>query len=122
MHARHTSTTALRWGFVAALALTAGSALAATVPSFTITAPTDRATVSSPVTVTVALTNAKLGKPTDGLDHLHISVDGGQPTPVYKDGPVTLPLAPGKHTVKVELSGPTHRTLLPPKSVTFTVK
>ncbi|TAL72242.1 MAG: hypothetical protein EPN56_02975 [Rhodanobacter sp.] len=102
------------WGF-------AGSAVAAT-PSFAITAPAAGATVSSPVAIVVAVQNAKIGKPTDGLDHLHVSVDGGPAMAVYQPGPVDLSLPAGKHTVEVELAGPTHAALLPPKSVTFTVR
>lgn len=90
-------------------------------PSFTIAAPAAGATVTSPVLVKVTLHGAQIGKPSSGLDHLHIAVDGGEPTPVY-DGPqLSLRLAPGKHTVEVDLAGPDHQPLLPPKSVTFVV-
>lgn len=117
IHSLHRS---LAWGLVAALA--SGGAMAAQAPSFSITSPAAGATVTSPVSLVVAVQGAKIGQPTDGLDHLHVVVDGGPVMPVYKPGPLKLPLTAGKHTVEVELAGPTHQPLAPPKSVTFTVK
>lgn len=112
----------LRGALVCAGLVFAGAAVAAQSPSFGITAPAAGATVSSPVAIVVAVQNAKIGKPTDGLGHLHVSVDGGPAMAVYQPGPVDLSLPAGKHTVEVELAGPTHAALLPPKSVTFTVR
>lgn len=105
-----------------ALATVAGAALAADGPAFTITAPAEGATVTSPVTVTVAVEGSTIGRPADGLDHLHIAVDEGKARSLYENTPQVLELAPGEHTVWIELAGPNHRALLPKKSVTFTVK
>ena len=102
--------------------LLAGAAVAADTPSFAITAPAAGATVASPVSIVVTVTDAKIGKPTVGLDHRHVSIDGGPVIAVYKPGPVSLLLPAGKHPVAVELAGPTHQPLLPPKSVAFTVR
>ncbi|MBS0211714.1 MAG: hypothetical protein JSR26_00855 [Proteobacteria bacterium] len=99
----------------------AGGALAQ-APAFAIASPKAGATVTSPVSVVVTVAGVKLGKSTDGLSHLHLSVDGGPTKPVYKEGPVRFTLPPGKHTLHVELAGPTHQPLLPAQSVTFTVK
>lgn len=104
-----------------ALALAAGGAVAADGPAFTVTAPTEGATVSSPVTVTVEVENAEIGRPADGLNHLHIAMDNGRAKSIYENGPQVYELAPGEHTVHVELAGPNHRALLPAKSITFTV-
>lgn len=108
-------------GALVALAAS-GGALAAEVPSFTIASPAAGAVVSSPVSVVVDVKGAQIGKPTDGLDHLHVSIDGGPAIAVYKNGPLSLPMKPGKHTVAVELAGPTHQPLEPPKRVAFSVK
>lgn len=117
-----------RWSGLAALCCAfggvalSGAAVAAELPTFAITAPAAGAVVGSPVSVVVDVKGARIGKPTDGLDHLHISVDGGPVIAVYKNGPISLPMPAGKHTVAVELAGPTHQPLEPPKSVAFSVK
>lgn len=102
----------------------AGGALQAQMvqPSFTIAAPAAGATVGSPVLVKVTMRGAQIGKPSSGLDHLHITVDGGEPTPIYDKPELSVRLAPGKHTVVVDLAGPDHQPLAPPKSVSFVVR
>lgn len=89
--------------------------------TLTINAPRDGATVTSPVTLDVALHGAKLGAPGDGLDHLHLSLDGGQPIADYDSSRLPLQITPGRHTLTIELAGPDHAPLLPQQSVTFTV-
>ncbi|MEO6976260.1 MAG: hypothetical protein ABI144_10385 [Gallionella sp.] len=104
-------------------ALVAGSqAQAATAPSFSIVSPQAGTTVASPVTLEIGVQGAQIGRPVDGLDHLHISVDGGPELALYQNRRVAVPLPAGRHTLQVELAGPTHQALLPPKSVTFTVR
>lgn len=118
-----------RWPWVgAALAVTlwlggAGGGLRAQLlqPSFTIAAPTAGATVGNPVLIRVTLEGAQIGKPSSGLDHLHIVVDGGEPVPIYDKPEWRVRLAPGRHTVLVDLAGPDHQALAPPKSVSFVV-
>ncbi len=100
----------------------AGPAGAASTPSFTITSPTNGATVSTPVAVVVTVRNATIGTPLMGMDHLHVSIDGGPQMAIYKPGPIDLPLPAGKHTISVELAGPTHEPLLPPKVIAITVR
>lgn len=90
--------------------------------SFQIQAPTAAASVRSPVTVKILVHGASIGRPEDGLDHLHIAVDHGDVVPVYKMPLAPLKLAPGQHTMEVELAGPDHQPLTAPQSVTFTVK
>lgn len=63
--------------------------------SFRIASPTSEASVSSPVPLSVVLEGAKLGLPTDGLDHLHIAVDGGQTLAIYETPEPSLTLPPG---------------------------
>ena len=90
--------------------------------SFSIVSPEAGATVSSPVQLSVALTDPELGWPTTGQDHLHVSVDGGPPQAIYKNRVLSLSVPAGKHIIGVDLAGPNHRSLLPPKYVTFTVR
>jgi len=89
--------------------------------SFQIESPTAAANIRSPVAIKVALHGATLGKPVDGLDHLHISVDGGEAIPVYAAPIPPLQLAPGRHTLTMDVAGPDHRPLTATKTVTFTV-
>lgn len=121
----------LLWGgaiLVAVIVAIGGARLAqssgsqATAASFLITSPASGATVSSPVPWAVKLQSAQIGSPTDGLDHLHISVDGGETLAVYETPVPPLRLSPGRHTVMVELAGPDHRALTTTQSVSFIVK
>jgi len=105
----------------AAIAIQAGGGADDPGVAFTINAPTDGATVSSPVTLDVALHGSQLGSPGDGLDHLHLSLDGGQPIAEYSSSRLPLQIPSGRHTLTVELAGPDHAPLLPDRSVTFTV-
>ena len=89
--------------------------------SFQIESPTAAANIRSPVAIKVALHGATLGQPEDGFDHLHISVDGGEAIPVYAAPIPPLHLAPGRHTLAMEVAGPDHRPLTRTKTVTFTV-
>lgn len=90
--------------------------------SFVIVSPEAGATVSSPVQLSVALTDTELGWPKTGQDHLHVSVDGGLPQAIYKNRVLSLSVPPGEHIIGVDLAGPNHRSLLPPKYVTVTVR
>lgn len=105
-----------------AACLFAGSGAWAAAPAFTITAPQDGATVVSPVVVQVDTHGIPIGQPIDGADHLHVSVDGGPELAVYRNGDISLPLQPGMHAIAVELAGPTHRPLLPPKIIHVLVR
>lgn len=102
--------------------LTQSSGNQASEASFLITSPASEATVNSPVTWDVRLQGAQLGSPTDGLDHLHIAVDGGQTLAIYEVPVPPLELPPGQHTLMVELAGPDHRSLTATQSVTFVVR
>lgn len=90
--------------------------------AFEILAPAEGATVQRPVQIELSVTGAEIGRPADGLDHVHVAVDGGPASSIYQPGPITLDLPPGKHTVMVEIAGPNHRALLPAKDVSFTVE
>lgn len=90
--------------------------------AFDILAPAEGATVKRPVQLELSLSGAEVGRPADGLDHVHVAVDGGRARSIYQPGPIPLDLAPGKHTVMVEIAGPNHRALLPAKHVSFTVE
>ncbi len=100
----------------------AGFPPAAAAADFSIVSPTDGAVLSSPVTLRITVTGAEVGYPTDGLDHLHVSLDGGPEVALYKNALVAIPVSPGRHTLSVELAGPTHAPLMAPKTVAFTVK
>lgn len=109
-----------------ALGLYAGTAAMAAEQgrsvAFDIVAPAEGATVKRPVQLELSLSGAEVGRPADGLDHVHVAVDGGRARSIYQPGPIPLDLAPGKHTVMVEIAGPNHRALLPAKHVSFTVE
>lgn len=92
-----------------------------TTVSFAIVSPAESATVSSPVKLGVTLKDTELGWPITGRDHLHVSVDGGPARAIYKNRVLNLPLSPGEHVIGVDLAGPTHASLLPPRYVRFTV-
>lgn len=102
--------------------LTQSSGNQASEASFLITSPASEATVSSPVPWSVRLSGAQLGSPTDGLDHLHIAVDGGQTLAIYESPVPPLKLPPGRHVLMVELAGPDHRSLTATQSVSFVVR
>lgn len=95
---------------------------AAPAASFQVESPTATASVRSPVAVKILVHGATIGSPEDGLDHLHIAVDRGDVVPVYKMPVAPLTLAPGRHTLEVDLAGPDHQPLTAPQTVTFTVK
>lgn len=99
-----------------------GQALSAATPSFAILSPAQGAVINSPIIIQVEVQGSTIGQPIEGLDHLHLSVDGGSEIAIYRNGLMRLPLAPGEHMLWVELAGPTHEGLLPPKSVSFTVR
>ncbi len=90
--------------------------------SFSIASPVAGSTVGALVDLRVMVKGSTLGAPTDGLDHLHVSVDGGQPLALYESPDLSLPLSQGKHTVVVELAGPSHQPLLQAQSVSFVVR
>lgn len=118
------------WGGIALLAVVAiGAAIVArssgsepSAISFQIASPASDTSVSSPVPLNVVLQGAKLGLPTDGLDHLHIAVDGGQTLAIYETPEPSLTLPPGQHTLIVEVAGPDHQALSAAQSVTFVVR
>lgn len=106
-----------------ALAAAFASASAfATLPTFSIISPKAGTTVASPVTLRVQVRGAEIGYPMQGLDHLHVSVDHGPEHALYHNDPVSIRLPAGPHTIYVEIAGPTHEPLEPPKSVAFVVK
>lgn len=90
--------------------------------SFTIVSPTASSTVTAPVDLVVALKGATLGAPAYGLDHLHVSIDGGQPLALYQTPELNMRLSEGDHTVVVELAGPSHQAQLPAQAVSFVVR
>ena len=114
---------AIAFALVVATPVLAKDAASATpAPSFQIQSPTAATSVRSPVPVKILVHGATIGSPEDGLDHLHIAVDHGDVVPVYKMPVAPLQLAPGQHTLEVELAGPDHQPLTAPQTVTFTVK
>lgn len=113
-------------GLVAALMLAAASvpgiaAADQTSPSFQILSPANGSTVSDPVKLSIAVHGAKIGLPSSGDDHLHISIDGGEPIAMYRLRDVDLNLPAGPHTIAVELAWPTHMPIGPWQKTTFTV-
>jgi len=72
-----------------------------------IDSPAAGATVTNPVRFAFTVTGATLGAPEKGLDHLHLSLDGGPELGLYEDT-VTSPLPAGRHTLTVELADAAH--------------
>lgn len=97
-------------------------ALAAPAPTFEIVSPKGGSTVNDPVKLDIAVQGVAIGTPSTGDDHLHVSIDGGPTQAVYDNHVFDLKLAPGKHTIGVELAYPTHAPVMAPKFVTFTVR
>lgn len=128
LHSRKNRASTLTWlGAVALVLASSMPALgtdagnAASAAAFQIESPTASASVRSPVAVEILVHGATIGSPADGLDHLHIAVDHGDVVPVYKMPVAPLALAPGRHTLEVDLAGPDHQPLTAPQTVTFTV-
>lgn len=111
-------------GLVAAAWLAGGGlhAAPAATPSVTIVSPTAGSTISDPVKLDIQVTGAEIGTPSSGNDHLHVTVDGGEPQAVYQNHVFSLQLPPGKHTIGVELAYPSHQPVAPWKFVAFTVR
>ena len=116
-------------GSVIFFAMALGNGLIATLgtasrpaASFAITSPISGATVDSPMQLRIAVAGAKIGKPSDGLDHLHVKVDDGEVQAIYYPSAPTVLLSNGQHTIIVDLAGPDHQSLTPPKFVTFFVR
>ena len=111
------------------VAVTLGKGLIATfgiasrpAASFAIASPISGTTVDSPMQLRIAVAGAKIGKPSDGLDHLHVKVDDGDVQAIYYPSAPTVLLSNGQHTIIVDLAGPDHQSLTPPKFVTFFVR
>lgn len=88
--------------------------------SISVESPVPGETVSSPVRFAFNIGGARLGAPEQGLDHLHISLDGGPEVGVYQDA-FSAPLPAGQHTVVAELADALHDSLGISTRVTFTV-
>lgn len=121
-NSRPRSHTLVALAVASVLAATSTAALAGARPDLTIASPKPGTVVHSPVQLVIYLTNAKIGRPVTGLDHLHISIDHGPVMADYKSTFLSIALPPGKHLIAVELAGPTHAPLLPWKTVQVTVK
>jgi hypothetical protein len=90
--------------------------------SFSITSPSNGATVKEPFTVQVS-TSAKLGPPSSGNDHYHLYFDGSQAN--YSVCPSTTcqvtGLSPGKHVIEASLRNADHSDAGPKDTITVTV-
>lgn len=106
---------------VGGVLLARGSGEEAPGTTVRIASPTADAETTAPVPLKVDLQGTTLGSPAEGLDHLHVAVDGGQPLALYETPQVSLPLVPGPHTLAVELAGPDHQPITAVQSVSFVV-
>ncbi|TAM87187.1 hypothetical protein EPN42_11965 [bacterium] len=88
--------------------------------SLSVESPAPGETVSSPVRFAFKVGGARLGAPEQGLDHLHLSLDGGPEVGVYQDA-FSAPLPAGQHTVVAELADALHDSVGVSTRVTFTV-
>ncbi len=85
-----------------------------------IDSPAADATVTNPVHFTFTVTGATLGAPENGLDHLHLSLDGGPELGLYENS-LTSPIPAGRHTLTVELADAAHDSTGVSAESTFTV-
>lgn len=92
-------------------------------PRLSILAPTDGATVTPPVKLRIS-TNAQLGAPDTGKDHVHVFLDGRtQRYTVVPSTTYTITTLPsGKHTISVTLQHADHSPAGADAQVTVTVK
>jgi len=118
----------------AALAL---FSLAHAAGSVDFVAPTDGATVSSPVAVTMGVSGMTVqpaGKIVDGTGHHHLIIDGepvpaGTPVPADKQHlhfgkgqtETTVELPPGKHTLTLQFADGLHQSYGPAMSKTIEI-
>ena len=92
-------------------------------PRLSILAPADGATVTPPVKLRIS-TNAPIGAPDTGKDHVHVFLDGRtQRYTVVPSTTYTLSSLPsGKHTISVTLQHADHSPAGADAQVTVTVK
>ena len=92
--------------------------------TFSITAPAANASVAEPFTLTIH-SNAALGDPSTGNDHVHLcfdntSCDTGYTVVTTDSVPVTA-LSPGQHTITVSLRNADHSPVGPTETITVNV-
>jgi hypothetical protein len=90
--------------------------------AITITSPKDGDTVQVPFTITYE-TEAELGKPETGKDHVHVFTDGNENdyTVVGGNSFEITDLSPGEHTINVTLQHADHSPVGPAAEITVTV-
>lgn len=93
-------------------------------PAFSITAPTDNASVAEPFTLTIH-SSAALGDPSTGDDHVHLcfddtTCDAGYTVVTTDSVPVTS-LSTGQHTITVSLRNADHSPVGPTETITVSV-
>ena len=92
--------------------------------TFRITAPADGAQVTVPFTLKVD-SNAPLGDPSTGRDHVHFCFDGADCSVTYKiaysNTLQVTQLSPGKHTIEASLRNADHSAAGPTATITVTV-
>lgn len=92
--------------------------------TFSISAPSDGASVSEPFTLKVDA-GQPLGDPSTGNDHVHLCFDGADCSVDYKimytDSMQLTDLSPGQHTIEASLRNPDHSPAGPTATITVTV-
>jgi hypothetical protein len=93
--------------------------------TLSVTAPADGAEVSVPFGVTIE-TDASIGPPESGNQHLHLYFDGGADAADYDIAystqvQVSRELAPGEHTILVSLRNPDHSDAGASQTITVVV-
>ena len=89
--------------------------------SIAVVSPANGATVSSPVILNLKATGAKIGTPDTGDMHFHIYVDGSSNYTIAYTTRASVPVSPGKHTLRIVLAEPNHQETSTTTSITVDV-
>jgi len=99
-----------------------GSGSGSGTRSISVTSPANGATVSSPVVLNLAAKGAEIGTPDTGKMHFHIYVDNSSQYTIAYTTEASVPVPPGKHTLRIVLAEPNHTETSTTTSITVTVK
>jgi hypothetical protein len=99
-----------------------GSGSGSGTRSISVTSPANGATVSSPVILNLVAHGAQIGTPDTGKMHFHIYVDNSSQYTIAYTTRASIPVPPGKHTLRIVLAEPNHTETSTTTSITVTVK
>lgn len=83
--------------------------------------PADGASVTSPVSLLMAVGGAETGAPDTGAMHFHVYIDDSSDYEVVTSNPISVAVPEGQHTLRVVLAHPGHGETGTSDSVTVSV-